>query len=304
MVETLVADEYFTSPDFPIAIVHVPSRLPVCNMHRHEFAELAIVFAGKAIHCTEQASYPIETGDIFFLRGQQVHGFRDIEALDIANLIFRPERLSIGWHYLRTLPGYHALFALEPSYRQQHAFLSRLHVDMEALADIAGLITQMQEELDRRDAGYEPIVLAHFSHLLVHLARCYSRMTTPIAQHVLRVAAAVSYIETNFPQAITLRELSDIAFMSPFTFLRVFKQAMGLSPIAYLINTRVRKAVDLLHESSHGITDIADAVGFTDSNYFARQFKAIMGISPRAYRQHLGILREPATASRLLKKHE
>lgn len=290
MIETLVADTYFSVPEFPIAVVRAPAHSPVYEMHRHGFAELAIVFEGRAIHYTEHACYAIKAGDIFFLHGQQAHGFRDIEGLNIVNLIFRPERLSIGWHYLRALPGYHALFALEPQYRQQHAFLGRLQVGMADLDEIGTLITHISSELDRRDAGYVPVVLAHFSHLLVYLARCYARMTSPPAQEVLRVAATVTYLETHYMDRITLQELADIACMSPFTFLHVFKQAMGIPPIAYLIETRIRNAVALLHDTSMCITEIASAVGFADSNYFTRQFKAIMGISPRDYRKHLCLL--------------
>jgi len=71
------------------------------------------------------------------------------------------------------------------------------------------------------------------------------------------------------------------------SFLRVFKKAMGLSPIAYLIRVRVSRAAELLQNDEMSITDVAFELNYEDSSYFTRQFQEIMGMTPRDFRNNL-----------------
>jgi transcriptional regulator GlxA family with amidase domain len=129
-------------------------------------------------------------------------------------------------------------------------------------------------------------------HLIGFLARCYSRSKNPDSRALLRLAEAISYLETNYSEPIDLDELARRAHLSARAFIRAFRAAMGSPPIAYLIQLRINRATDLLRRSGQSITDIAFAVGFTDSNYFTRQFHKVVGISPRAYRQQHALTRE------------
>ena len=98
---------------------------------------------------------------------------------------------------------------------------------------------------------------------------------------MLRVAEAISHIQRHYADPITLDELIEISGMSRRNFLRTFESTMGDPPIKYLIRLRVRHACKLLRHSDQSITEIAMAVGFSDSNYFSRQFRMLTGSSPR-----------------------
>jgi AraC-like DNA-binding protein len=58
-----------------------------------------------------------------------------------------------------------------------------------------------------------------------------------------------------------------------------------MSSMVYLNRYRVRQAKSLLEAGHLSITDVALAVGFSSSTYFARVFRQEVGISPSAY-QH------------------
>jgi len=47
---------------------------------------------------------------------------------------------------------------------------------------------------------------------------------------------------------------------------------------------RIGKAAQILRREPLRITEVSEAVGFSDSNYFSRQFRHVMGVSPREYR--------------------
>ena len=60
---------------------------------------------------------------------------------------------------------------------------------------------------------------------------------------------------------------------------------MGKSPQAYLIEARVRRAEELLSDTSLPVSAIAEAVGVKSPYYFSRFFKKHTGLSPLDYRK-------------------
>jgi transcriptional regulator GlxA family with amidase domain len=88
-------------------------------------------------------------------------------------------------------------------------------------------------------------------------------------------------MEKYFAEPLTLDELAKEAHLSRRQFVRVFRQATGLTPIDYLIRVRIHQARRMLREGRQSIGEVALATGFSDGNYFSRQFKRITGRSPR-----------------------
>ena len=70
----------------------------------------------------------------------------------------------------------------------------------------------------------------------------------------------------------------------PNYFIRYFKEATGLSPMEYISNLRIEHAKRMLQTEEMAIQDIAKAVGFKSSYYFARIFKRKTGFTPTDYR--------------------
>jgi AraC family transcriptional regulator len=70
--------------------------------------------------------------------------------------------------------------------------------------------------------------------------------------------------------------------VSLYHFNRLFKASTGKSPYQYLVETRVRKAKDLLATGKFTIGEVANEVGFFDQSHLTRHFKRIFGLPPRA----------------------
>jgi AraC-like DNA-binding protein len=58
-----------------------------------------------------------------------------------------------------------------------------------------------------------------------------------------------------------------------------------VTPHRFLIQTRIRRAIALLRETSRPVTEIAFEVGFGDLSNFINAFRREVGVSPRRYRQ-------------------
>jgi AraC-like DNA-binding protein len=83
--------------------------------------------------------------------------------------------------------------------------------------------------------------------------------------------------------APSLRELAAGVELSPFHMLRVFREATGFPPHAWLVLERVCHARHLL-AAGRSPADVAGVVGFADQAHLTRWFKRVTGVTPAAFR--------------------
>lgn len=94
-----------------------------------------------------------------------------------------------------------------------------------------------------------------------------------------------NYIEKNLSEKITVRDLSDKVYMSASTLYREFKKELGISPIEFIQDLRIKEAKRLL-QNGMSIKDVAHEVGMYDDNYFIRVFKKHTGTTPGNFIQY------------------
>ncbi|MFO1319339.1 MAG: helix-turn-helix transcriptional regulator [Burkholderiales bacterium] len=124
-------------------------------------------------------------------------------------------------------------------------------------------------------------------------ARCLSRMSdTPVrASHGRavdrrRVVDVALWIDEHaHDPTLDLDRLAALAGLSPFHFLRLFSNALGVTPHQYVVRTRLRRAARWLADSARAITDVALASGFDDLSHFVRTFHRAAGVSPGVFRR-------------------
>lgn len=277
--------DFVPSSDFRFNIHTARLYEPYFHVHAHEFSEITIILNGAAIHITDVEIHPISTGDVFVLNGDMRHGFNDATGLELCNIIYDPDQFISVDDDISNLAGYHALFMLEPLYRQHSEFRSKLHLEHDELLCVTALISKLIDEYEQRAPGYQSMIRAHFMHLVVYLSRRYQAYRP--SKHTWQLAAVMNYIAANYTSSIRLEELATMAHMSTSHFERVFRETFHTSPIDYIIRLRLRKACELMRQPHYSISQIALDVGFGDSNYFARQFKRIIDKTPTEYRREL-----------------
>jgi len=233
---------------------------------------------------TERGWTSVAAGDVFLIRGQMAHGYAGTENLSLVNVLFEPRRLRLPMADLAGLPGYHALFRVEPGLRNREGFTGRLRLPADDLATAAEIIAEMEDEIERRAPGWKFMACTHLMRLIGFLSRRYSQTDRPESQPLLRMGRVLSYIEEHFNEPIRMRHLTKIAGMSESTLARLFHRVMGRPPMDHVIRVRVARAAELLSSGDLRVTEAAFKCGFNDSNYFSRQFRKVMGVSPREYR--------------------
>jgi AraC-like DNA-binding protein len=100
-----------------------------------------------------------------------------------------------------------------------------------------------------------------------------------------RLHQGKDYMYACLSEPLTLKQIAQVAAMSPHHFLRTFKQVFGLTPHAYLTQKRLERAQWLLGRTLQPITTICFDVGFESLGSFSSLFQRHVGLSPRTFRQ-------------------
>lgn len=103
----------------------------------------------------------------------------------------------------------------------------------------------------------------------------------PALSELTRSAAAI--IQEEFPYLEGLDELAERLEVSKAHLIRTFTQDTGISPGKYITRVRIEYARLLLRSGENSIAYVAEASGFSGSNYFAKAFRRETGMSPSEY---------------------
>jgi AraC family transcriptional regulator len=107
---------------------------------------------------------------------------------------------------------------------------------------------------------------------------------SPSTRDERRVTDALRRIEAEAEEPLALADIARAAAMSPYHFLRTFRQVVGMTPHQFVLHTRLRRAAVRLRRSDETISAIAFDMGFGDLSTFNRRFRRVTGLSPSAYR--------------------
>lgn len=99
------------------------------------------------------------------------------------------------------------------------------------------------------------------------------------------VRRARDLMETRFAENLSLTELAGESGLSVWQLTRAFRRAFGKTPYAYLLDRRVRFAVERLRFSTDPIASVADEAGFADQQHMTAVFRKRLGAAPGAIRR-------------------
>lgn len=101
-------------------------------------------------------------------------------------------------------------------------------------------------------------------------------------QHAIE--ETLSYIATHLSEPLPLVQLADMALMSEYYYIRVFKQVTGYTPHTYIINARMHAAKYMLLTGGATLKEICAECGFSSTSAFCAAFKQRFGCTPLEFR--------------------
>lgn len=103
------------------------------------------------------------------------------------------------------------------------------------------------------------------------------------------VEQIMNYFQDHYSEKISLDQIAENMYLSPFYISKIFKSETGETPIRHLIDIRLSKAKELLENGWGGsIQEVAVKVGYDDAYYFSKLFKKKFGVSPSKVKKDCG----------------
>lgn len=100
------------------------------------------------------------------------------------------------------------------------------------------------------------------------------------------IGRVMEFFERNMSNVdLAVEDFADALNMSRTSFYRKVKAVIGLSPVDFIRQIRIKRAVQFINAGEESLSQIAYKVGFSDPKYFSKCFKRDMGMPPLEYKQ-------------------
>lgn len=93
----------------------------------------------------------------------------------------------------------------------------------------------------------------------------------------------LDYLELHYADPVTVAQLAQLCYFSPYHFMRFFKKHMNMTCTEYINTLRLEKAVAQFEEGNTSILEVSTAVGFHNLSYFHKLFKKKYRMTPLSF---------------------
>ena len=239
-------------------------------LHTHDTYAIGVITYGSEAFIRGRKLWKGRTGEIVIVNPGEVHdGYAGDER---------------GWMYHVFYPSAHLLIqasaGLSNTSNERLPYFPQGVIQDNYLFDLMLRLHQTLETSQSR--------LERDSRFLWTMTQLIARHAAPsltdgmLGQVPQAMHRVCDYIQQNYAENITLKELAAECGLSQYHFLRMFRRDFGLTPHAYLNHVRVLRAREML-QRGYPIAQAAVNVGFVDQSHLHRHFKRIVGVTPGQY---------------------
>ncbi len=258
-----VSDRNLLSPSFS------------CPLHYHDELEFITVYENDFHIVVDEQVYMAEAGDVIFVNSGVPHR------------TYSPEPSRTGLVQFREHDYLDHDIVKAVKYSTKLNNLAECKVRIIKSEELFSSLDSIITEFSKRSAAYEIYVRSYVYKTLGCLYRLGILLDSEevySTKEVQKILPALSYMNKNYSENISLEDISAMLRFDPSYFCRIFKTATGATFTEYLNFVRICKAEKLLSRTRDSILDISEAVGFSSVSYFNRVFKKYRNCSPKSYR--------------------
>lgn len=247
--------------------------------HIQKCDEITYAISGKATIYSGDTCYPMEAGQIHFIRNGEQHRIvadKD-ENFHYCCIGYLPdENCESIQVFLQTIQG-------------QKSFL------IEDMGSIRRLFFLLIDEFYIRDEESNEMIHLYFCQMLISLYRILSgksvrklnKQNKSASNHA--VYQALKYIDREYLNISKVSEIAEALSYNEYYLCHIFKEKMEMTLKEYVMQKKLITAMELLESSNMRISDISDQLHFTSLHAFDLAFKRYTGVSPSQYRRNVKI---------------
>lgn len=272
---------------FPCAIyrTHSTGKGILVKHHWHEEAEILYFSGGKFRLEINMESFPASSECLYFINSGELHSIitEDSDSHWEDAVVFSPDILGFDSYDEAQIhlidPIRRGRLLLPRCVTPEHPAFTPVK---NAFQDIMRSFEQHKDE--------ETSQLYIKSSLLYILATLSEHgLFTPteknLDKRVESIKTALTYIKDNYQEKIYISDLARQVNLNEQYFCRLFKKAIGHSPMEYLNEYRIRQTRRLLEETDLPVTEVCLECGFNNMGNFLREFRKFTETTPLQYRK-------------------
>ena len=253
--------------EFPVQIFenNLRTLTRVFPEHWHEHVEMHYILRGQGMMYCNHKPFHVKPGSLTIINSNELHTATTItEPYDALVLIFEMDKFS------KEIANHNMIF----------------QTLIESDPVIQGFFSAMHKEKTQENVGFKLAIKGKIYELLTYLMRSYvvesisDKEQLKRNKNLTRLNTVFQYIQNNYTEPLSNKELAKVAHLSEYRFCHLFKESMGQSPLNYIHDIRLKKAYHFLTRRDMTIAEVASMVGFQDYNNFGRLFRKKYGIPP------------------------
>ncbi|MBE6761332.1 MAG: helix-turn-helix domain-containing protein [Ruminococcaceae bacterium] len=266
--------EKFKDVNFPVYSSTQRGSGMIVIPHYHEFAELIKIKNGSVDIIINTEKILCKKGDIVFVPPYCVHNVYGItDNTEITGLVFDFNLITVD------VCGYSVKEILKKEVIKQYVVSESNDIYKHLNNSFLNAVELYALECNT----YKMQMLSLLLNICTALVNNY--FSKKDFKSFNRLQPVFEYIEKHLEQNIKISQLSESINVCDDYLIRLFKEATNKTPISYINDLRLQKAIKLLINTDLSITEIAYKVGFCDLNYASRLFRQKLGVTAGQYRK-------------------
>ncbi len=283
---------------FPCAIyrTHSTGKGVLVKHHWHEEAEILYFSGGKFRLEINMESFPASSECLYFINPGELHSIitETAESHWEDAVVFSPGILSFDSydeaqiHLIKPIQNGRLLFprCMTPEHPAfapiKNAFMDIMH----SFGQAESIPTDSSRVTD--DLTSQLYIKSSLLYILATLSahQLFTPTEKNLDKRVECIKTVLTYIKDNYPEKIYIADLAGQVNLNEQYFCRLFKKAIGRSPMEYINEYRIKQTRRLLEETDLPVTDICLNCGFNNLGNFLREFRKYTGTTPLQYRKH------------------
>lgn len=251
--------------------------------HFHKEYELYYLLEGERYYFIDRQTYHVKKGSIVFIDQNQIH-----KTVGASNFYHDRILVQISDEVMVSL--FNVLGDMDMSMELPGCF-GVLELNDSGQQYIEQVLFAIIDEMNKKRTGYEYVVKAKVTELVVFIMRCKKgeyttfQVETVKTEKHKKVHEIAEYINLNYKNKVSLDDISKHFYVSKSYLSRIYKEVTGFTVNEYINIVRIKKAKLLLEATDKAITEVAEQVGYDSITYFEKVFKVYMEISPLKYRK-------------------
>lgn len=273
--------------NLPFTTYHgdLSSNFSLIPMHWHEEFEINYIEKGTCVFNVELNEFVTTEGEIIFIKPLALHSLK------------KDENTYCTWHSMvfnlsmlqSALTDGATIKYIAPFLNNDMKSYIRIDSSMKEYTELVAVIKNIITCYDDKDNFYELEIKALLFHLfyllyknnLIQDSSKISKLSPSVSS---KIKIILNYINNNYENQITIKEIADLINFSEYHFMKFFKKHIGMTCIEYINIVRLEQASHLLTTTDMSIMEISLDTGFNSVSYFNKLFKKHFNVTPKEYR--------------------